>query len=160
MFEHLLCSFQSDLLSVSALPFPQDDGCGFTNHQLPSLRSLPDVLPSPSPLSHDGCLFIVFCSQVSGDAKGPRGQQPSQTFPMRCSLNSSGETNEDEYGGWVCRGAEGMLGLTTECLFTCTDCFLLSVDVPFKYKHMCAECEAGSQIPHAANFGTQVWFIK
>lgn len=32
------------------------------------------------------------------DARGPRGQQPSQNFPTRCSLNSSWETNEDEFG--------------------------------------------------------------
>lgn len=70
---------------------------------------------SPSSVFDDGCRFISSCylrGSQACDAKGPRGQQPSQTFPTRCSLNSSWETNEDEFGVWMQLITKGVLGFS------------------------------------------------
>lgn len=68
-----------------------------------------------SPLFDDWCRFISFCyprGSRACDARGPRGQRPSQTFRTSCSLNSSWETNEDEFGAWMWFSTKGVLGFS------------------------------------------------
>lgn len=87
-----------------------------------SFLSASDLFPlsvSPShllsPLFDDWCRFISFCyprGSRACDARGPKGQRPSQTFRTSCSLNSSWETNEDEFGAWMRFSTKGVLGFS------------------------------------------------
>lgn len=102
---HLLCSPRSSLVFSSSLVvsvlFPLSV---FSSHHL----------LSPPVWWWISLHQFLLSEGLSGacDARGPRGRRPSQTFPTRCSLNSSWETNEDEFGAWMCFCAEGVLGFS------------------------------------------------
>lgn len=65
------------------------------------------------PRFDDGWCFIGYLRGSGGLLLpvGPEDAGRSQTFLMRRSLNSSWETNEDEFGGWMYVCIKGVLGL-------------------------------------------------
>lgn len=95
---------------------------GLHLHCSPSLWLIfgPSLCFSGSFLQHlllpqfdDGWRFIGYLRGSGGLLLpvGPEDGGRSQTFLMRCSLNLSWETNEDEYGGWMYVCIKGVLGL-------------------------------------------------
>lgn len=106
---HLLCSlllsFVFSFLSVSVL---------FPLYALPS--------PSPhTPSVMDAASSVSAITGALGPVmpEDPEDSGQAKLFPTRCSLNSSWETNEDEFGGWMCFCTKGMPGFPSKCLFIC-----------------------------------------
>lgn len=113
----------SSPLSLHQVGDPASAPCALFPVILPRfLHPVSDLFPlsvSPAhlllPVFDDWCRFISFCyprGSWASDARGPRGQQPSQTFRTSCSLNSSWETNEDEFGAWMWFSTKGVLGFS------------------------------------------------
>lgn len=87
----------------------------------------------------DGWCFIGYLRGSGGLLllAGPEDRGRSQTFLMRRSLNSSRETNEDEFGGWMYVCIKGVLGLICSSVtpkWSCIVFFAMSLVFLFSFQ--------------------------
>lgn len=112
------CGFANQ--ELSPIPYPLGDPLSTPSALFPVviawfLLARPVSVPFPlfsASFTISSCFYLMM--DVASSASGfwgarvlvmpedPEDSGPSQTFPARCSLNSSWETNEDEFGGWMC----------------------------------------------------------